>query len=853
MPAAASRKERGFARHARNTLNTLSLWSDDYLGTIGAGGTDYLPRTITASQSGTTVTASTSVFIKIYVGTRIMWASGEEAVITAVTTAGSGVTTCTVDRSQTVASGTATIRPKHLIGVTYGDSVGNRISPVLQKLMYRTLGFGGYVFQANNVEGNFGSQIASSNVAGGTTEPSGTPDYADFPWGARWVIPLAGSLTVSILNSFVSGAQRPLRHGLEPRERKHDTFVLVWKRAAGAFTVERKRFWDVTWTTVATVADASVGSRVFNFAKYTHTLGSDWEYRVTSTSGTIEVPLCILRNDTVAGYVHWPLSRGGDLINNFDSLPSASLAELCQIVGQPDFRTIFAYDASFGTTVPAPFRADLDTDRALWAAAVPTMDHIWFTGWEADTNLRSQQAWNIAIQEIAYDNDDSLVPLNALFGDFTTVGSRIGWLEDGVHPSVKGELILAHQFLQELGIAEHPVIREGRDVNARLGDFATLRLLGDDVGDRLRKAERRVARDKGARWNYGVGPALVGATGGAIGTSDFTILVELRVLPSANQLYIANAGVSGYTLVQNGGVNVIQNGAQLEIVLRDASGNAIIYRYSQFGTIFSGKTGTLVIRSDVANTRFDLFWDGDTVPGLEGAILGTTTSPLGVWSGTGSEFGIPQGPGSGADRQTDIFGTMFWRQQLSDAEIKAVSFGTAPQTTTPDFWWDFAEGIGRTTHDRSGNGRDAIWVASNPNQYSIGTGPIWLRPARGTLGRPWAATLNATTVLLPGDQIIAKYSAGRDLLLPAVAAVGDTIRVVKATNQTIRITQPALHQILTGLGGTIGTNATTIGTGGRIQFGGNYDSATLICTRAEAGVAYEWTLLDQTGAALTWT
>lgn len=833
----------GFGRYARNTLNTVSMWSDDYIGTYGAGGTDFFPRSITASQSGTTVTATTTVFEKLYVGARIIWDSGEEAVITAVDNSGSGwsaITTCTVDRSQTVSSSAATICQKHLIGLTYGDSAGNRISPLLQKLLYRTYGFGGYVIHANNVEENFGSQIAVVPLAGGAADATNDSLFADYPWGAVWTVPSAGTITFSLQNTFSNGVAREYRHGLEPSERKHDTAVLVWRRGAGAFTVERKRYWDAQWEAVTTVADASTGSTSFNHLKFSHDLGSDWEYRITSTSGTINVVSMTFRNDSQPGYIHWPLSRGGEFVSDFDQLSSAELAELAIIQGQPDFRCVMAFDTIPGTTTSATYKATLDTDRALWQAACPRTDHIWFTGWDANVEQSEQAAWIAAVKQVALANGDGLVALDELFGDFTTQGSAIGWVQDSVHPSIKGEAIIGHEFLRVTGLDQFPTAREGRDVNARRGDFASLYVLGDDLAARVRKAEQPYFSDgRGATWNSTLG-APVCSIGGALGTADFTISLDLTVPATVLATNYACIGTSGRSAAQNGGLVVFQDGPLLRIELRDGSGNTIDYRFAQFGTILGGKTGNLMIRSDVANARFDLFWDGKPIPGLVGTITGTTTLPLGTWSGTGTEFGIPQGTVSG--RQTDIYGAMLWRSRLTDAEIQAVAYAGQLQTTTPDFFWDFSEGIGRITRDKSGNLRDGQWFNSGPSEYNIGVGPTWKYPKRGVLGPVWNAGLNAVTVLLNGDNVIAAYSASRDLLLPTTAAIGEIIKVTVNSASTIRITQNASQQIKSG------ASATTAGTGGSLTIP-NASSVTLRCVAADT----TWIIEEVAGAALTFT
>lgn len=848
LPGALQRLENGFAQHARNTLNTLSMWSDDYIGTNGAGGVDWFPRPITASQTGTTVTASTAVFLKLYVGARIIWVTGEEAIITAVDNAGAGwaaITNCTVDRSQTVASGAATIRTKHMIGISYGDSVGNRIAGVLEKLLWRTLGFGGYVFTANNWEGNFGGQVAAVNLSGGAAEVSGSPHYAEFPWGQHWSIPASGSVTISLINNYANGNFRKLRQGFEHEEKKTNTFTVVWRREAGAFTVERKRFYDTSWELVDTIVDASTGARAFNFKTYSHDLRSDWQYRCTTTSGAVRVALFILKNDSVSGYVHWPMSRGGDLIENFDALESVDLAELCQIVGQPDFRTIFAYDAGATSgNLPADYTPEMAADRALWQAAAPCCDHVWFTGWEANTNEPQQRAWNQEILITALGNDDSMVTLEDLFADYATSGSLRGWVEDGVHPSIKAETIIAHRFFRAVGLADFPTVNEGRDVFAKRGEFSELKILGRDVGKRIGNLERSVAlsASRGLRWNFADQGTLRGQLSGAIGTGDFTMLWQYVARADLNQRYLALVNTDGLNLIANNQFAIIENGSTLLLYLRDGFGNSIEYRFRFAHLPIVGQRGILVLKGDASQGQFDLYWNGEPMVWVATEINGVTTTPFGTWEGIGDRFSIPQGTVAG--REDFLENCMVWRTALSEAEIKEVSETGRPGTRLPDFWWDFSEGIGRAVEDKTGNGRHGHFYKSNPQGYNVAQKPVWRFPKHGKFGLPWVADQSQITVLTPGDDVIAAYTANRDMLLPVAASLGDMIRVTINSSSLIRITQNAGQQIKSG------GSATTVGTGGRLTIP-NATSVTLRCV--VGGASTIWVVESHTGAALTWT
>lgn len=844
----------GYALRARNTQNTLAMLDRQAYGANGAGNPRDLPKTITASQTAAVVTASAAVFTKEHVGNIIVWSSGEEALITAVDNEASGwnaITTCTVDRSQTVSSGTAKIDAKPLVGVYFGDSIAYEVVMLLIRLWYRAFGFGGYILRPNGVDLNSLS-IAGASLAGGATEVVSTIDYATMPWSAYWSIPAGGSVTAQLLGVHSLGVERELNFGIKPENLLHDTCLVVWRRGAGSITIERKRIHDANWEFVETVADTSTGARAFNFKKYTHSLRVDWQYRVTGVSGTVRVAQISLLNRTTPGFVAWPLSRGGVNISDFDAIPSAELSELVQL-NMPDFRTVFSADAI--STDPAVPYASLSTDRALWSAAAPRTDNIWLGLWTVseanDAGGLKQRAWNSACRSIALENDENYISFDLLYQAYATGSSARGWLRDSIHSTKKGQAITAQFIERALGFAEHPLAAEGRNVNARnvVADAISLRgrdLAAENTALRL----RNVPQVRGAKWKKSPIAALTatGAFSAAIGAGDFSLLFDLDVLsdvPTAQMLATISSNI-GDTTAAASSITVYLEGNALLICLKSAANVAFIYKYNYFCTTYGGARRTMVLRSNRANARFDVFVDGLPAKGMEVAVtgIGGAGDTLSSWVGTGVDFGIPQSTSLASC--SHIYGVMAWLSALSDSEIYTTSLTGSP-ITTPEFNFEFDECGGRVVLDKSGNGKDAIFMAGNPNQYLVGTGPTWKGSLRG-LAPPWVATLGATSKLIAGDDVTHKYAGARDYELPDAPKMGDMVRLTKAAAQTVRIGHPALHQIKTGAGATVGTNATTVGTSGKLTLVGAYDSVTLKCVHAEAGVSYLWVVVEASSA-----
>ena len=836
----------GATGYLRNTMNTLSKWSDDIVGNAGASNVDLLPIGLTASQSGTTVTATTSVLSNLYVGMRILWDSGEEAVITAVITAvdSPATTTATVDRAQTVTSGPATIKAKHYIAVFYGDSLGQRLETVFCKLFWRKLGFGGIVLQAGSSNANSYSQSASVTLSAGASLVTDDLTYDDFPWSTHWSVPSGESVRFELLSTRALGVERPLNHGLAPQEMTFDTFIVAWLRQAGAAVVERKRRHDAAWVTAATVADTSVGSTKYSFVKLTHEARFDWQYRIRSTSGTVQVPLAVIRNDQAPGYLNWSIARGSRTLTDFAALSASDLGELGRIVGVPDTRFVFVFDAEAEETV-ATATADLEADRALWQSAMPRTDHVWVQGYEPVSNQAGQVEWNKATVNIALKYNDGLIALEDFFGDFETNIEGLGLTAGNgdTHVNSAGMVTAAWLWFRQFGLEDIPSLKEGRDISAQRGDFRTLRVLGRDVGAALTAIQTRpVARDRGLKWDNSLGEILVGlgAMGGAVGTGDVTISVGITVAPGdVGYAVISSDGGTASSLA--GSLAILQVIDSIRLVLTNGSGATLTYRWNYFRIILAGQTGVLTLRTDVANARVDWLWNGEHIEGLVFDSTLGTGDLLGTWSGTGTDFSIRSA--TTANAQT-CYSAMAWRSRLTDAQIRAVVAADAPAGTNPDFWWDFRGRSGRAVRDVSGNGKHArILRASDAQALNLtGTSLAWACPDASVLGNPWVGDLNAVTTLVPGDDVIAAFSANRDMLLPATAALGDVIRVTVNSTFTIRITQNVSQQI------KCGESATTVGTGGSLTIPNN-TSLTLRCI--VGGTSTVWVVESHTGAALT--
>ena len=850
----------GYAGQVRNTLSVASRLDRDKLGSSGPGNPNQFPNIITASQSGTTITASSADFRRIDAGMMIYWDTGEFARIIDVDTTLAAVTTCVADRSQTVDSGSARVDVKPFVICYQGDSLGTRVELGLKSELPRSFGWGGYIY--NPATGDSFSEVI--RYAGGAAVQNTSDEWGVFPTGSYWSVPLGGSVEFGPFGYYANGVARPQLYGLNPEDQKHDTFYVVWKRAAGAFRIERKRAYDPEWVVAETVADASIGSTTYGHRRVSHTEGYDWQYRIVSTSGTIKIAYAGYINEGNPGYVRWDISRGSlgdskDLKRFSDTFPSDALTELCRIFN-PDMRITLTAD-------PNVVAGDLDCiaeSTAMWDTASGRIDHVWIERWNAldiSTDVQDLTDYNTEVRAFAVANGHTFLPTLDLFDDYETSIRPLNLLDDTIHPGRVGSFILTKQFLQITGLKDLPSAKSSKKIDSETADISTLRIRGRDVRAQLDQAMRRVgtARPRGAVWSDEDG-FLRNDNGisSAIGTGDFTFqwtgkLKEVS-LATSGAVLLKIDGDSSSAVVQDGGIRIGIESRFLRIRMNDASGNKIIYQYEYFPLAHEEEEGTLTIRSDVANSRFDIFWNGEPAISAEkNLISGDTTSPLGTWSGTGSGVQVALGPDA-ARTIRYVKGIGFWKSRLTDSEIKTNAF-TQWFETTPEFFWAFDEGAGRAAFDQSGNGHTGIWLFGGATPLRA-KGPVWLNPLRGELAP--VAPINISSALFtlfPGDNILwqgVTLNATRkwDIDGETPPKVGDVIKFTNAvdvTTHNVRIGQPALHQIKSG------SSATTIGTGGYIQFADAASSVTLTCSRADAGVAYEWILTNREGGTLSFT
>ncbi|KHQ50393.1 hypothetical protein [Mameliella alba] len=842
----------GYVGQIRNTLSVAARIDRDKIGPNGPGNPNQFPNAITASQSGTTITASGADFRRLDAGMMVYWDAdpNQFARILDVDSSSAPVTSVPASRSQTVSSAAATVDVKPLVFCFQGDSLGIRLERALRRVLWRSVGFGGLV----RMPAQGDHFIDSLTVSGGASIENTSDEWDAFPTGSYWNLPVGGDVTYALFSEYALGNRRAIIPGLSSEQMRTDTFTLVWRRGAGSIRIDRRRVYDPEWETVETIADTSTGSTSFNFHRAKHDLSTLWEYRVVGLSGTVKVAAMALTNEAEPGWVSWDMSRGSlgdskDLKRFADNFPASDLRELWEIFNADQHIALTADPADD----VAAHLAYIEDATALWDTATGgRIDHVWLEQWDSSTGVPDYAE---AARQFAVANGHTFIPFLDLFGDYATQIRPLNLLQDLIHPGNTGMEVMAWQYMRLTGLTSLPVLRWGQDVRAQNVDAVNLSINGRDVkADMETLSQRAPIPLRGATWSDDDGVlSLEDALSGDLGTSDFTFQIAGKLKETASGIVGLLKLDSDNTsaLLQDGGLSIYQESRYLKVDLSDGSGNVIGYDFEYFTQAYDEIEGVVTIRSDVANGRFDLFWNGLPAIGTRGEVTGTTTSPLGTWSGTGTEVRVAMGPNA-SNTNHYVKGIGFWSERLSDEEIANNAF-TGWYETEPEWFWAFDEGAGRAVFDKTGQGRDGFWLAGGATPLNA-DGPQWLYPRRGSL--PPLSVVDRDSgafKLVPNERVLftgVTLTTTRTWTLPETPQVGDMVELVNAVDVStydLRIGQAALHQIKSG------ASSTTIGTGGYIQFGGAADRVRLVCSRAQAGVAYEWIVAEQQGAALTFT
>jgi hypothetical protein len=431
------------------------------------------------------------------------------------------------------------------------------------------------------------------------------------------------------------------------------------------------------------------------------------------------------------------------------------------------------------------------------------------------------------------------------------------WLVDVTHVNALGQNELIRTFMEASGLLTHWSANATKPITTSSAAVDTLALNGYDQTTKNRELRNAYFGERG-------GISFTGSTSNyifnntpvaTIGAGSFTVCGWFRVPTGPltdGEIFGLRSSLSGSNQASSFSLGYSTGQAKLALSVRD-SGNTTTTVFGSGTTTQAGtasyewaqRVGSIVfvaVRRNASATGGEwplTVWIGDTKYIATGGTYAIAlNSDL-----SGSYLKLGAVSSSVASTGLECYGIRYFQSALTDAQIqKMARDGSAPTGATID--WAANELRGSVLHDRSGNGIDGIWVEA-------ATGISWVWPQSD---RPRVVTANSTQ-LVANEAVVTGSGNGNlnVLTLPASPKQGDWVAVSGYASGKWKVAQPAGAQIVTAAGGTVGTNATTAGTGGYIQAAQRYDAIKLRCVYSNTSTpSYIWVVDGAVPASLTW-
>jgi hypothetical protein len=409
---------------------------------------------------------------------------------------------------------------------------------------------------------------------------------------------------------------------------------------------------------------------------------------------------------------------------------------------------------------------------------------------------------------------------------------------DGAHLSATGRDTYAGMVLRDMGLIDNLVTKVSRDVKALVVDSTDYRVKGlSIVRDSQSAIEETWKRTRGLATASGIWTAKTGIP--VVGTGDFTIATHVWVRAAANwgsdrlgnlqDFSNSSKGIAAYRSSTNQirvGITTAAAGLDKNLVFDEAS---IVDTIACLALVRSSG----VVKAYLNGLLLSILDNGG---GGSASYADSIDSQYYLANGTGVLATSPV-----------LMESAFWNSALTALQLYSY-YKTKVAPGSPSLLWRYRQNSGNIIPDESGNNNHGEMFSNFNNNQN----PTYKwNAATGA-----AVLMNRTTgTVLPVNQPVVSFHTGSLVTwsLPPTPSIGDVVEVIGSGSGGWRITQPANHQIREGAGGTIGTNATTVGTGGRIASTNRYDSVKLMCVSPdyETSTDYRWVILRKNGT-LAW-
>lgn len=788
----------------------------------------------------------------------------------------------------------------HLRVAMWGDSVGrDYIYDRAMCQLWREYGFGGLFWVGQGSNGTF-ITVTQSGV---------TYNTSDFD-----VTPCGFTATLGVSDSIAWVYSKNFENDLRLADMlcTKATILYVRESGAGSFDVETSDATGRTWTTAAAAVDAAAVSTSVASVTVDMDPNPQAQVRVVhDAGGNVRIVGVLLYRDDASGLILMPMTQGGinveqvdtaavtaaydglmgvlqpdvmfwsakddltqlqdhldsmvgkvengwpyfdwcfviptaEVGDDFGSLDSASreyLRDYATANGHAvfDFRAIVRnYADSLRPIEPA--RAVTSISRSGTTATATLSNHGYESNDIVSISGAADANFNATLAKITVVNANSFTYTVANTGATSEASAQVqelaGTFQDTAHLSSQGRDEVGPWLLREVGLLGNNLASEGRSVRAAsIEAYDALTFQGESVPTQYRRANDAAWRRTRGLTTDTFGVFSTGPVVTDIATGDFTI--SLHALATALENGWAIKLQSGSGAGNTPSINLQRSSTdQLRVTLRNEANNANADRNYNNSGIDSllGEIAhlTLVRESGVVN----LFLNGEMLTS-PAADTGTPTFADSIQS---ERLRIYAGATSSA---VTFYEAAFWSSALTPTQIRDY-YRSRVAPGSPEILYRFRDNVGNFITDESGNDRhgEIPIYSSNPSPTwtwaaAIGNGAVYSDYEPSTFKLNMAHVLGASNL--------------QEWTLPTPRAIGDWIGVIGQGSSGWAILQPAGHQIFTGAGNTVGTNATTAGATGKLASTARYDSVKLRCVKCDLVTPdIEWVVENQSGT-LAWT
>lgn len=587
----------------------------------------------------------------------------------------------------------------------------------------------------------------------------------------------------------------------------------------GSFTVKEFLNGDrnntVTLGTVDTDASAGLAVTEFDLAS-----GKNAEVSIEWVSGTVRVVGVLLENTAVNGFGCAFLDEGGIDMEDINTMPQANVDTTLDLL-RPDLLTWSMKDNQ-----PAVPKLDdfYTRTQSAWASdflvIVPYPDDRRDTQAEIDSDILPIRQWAID-NNVDYYNTLQDVPSYQY-------GVNQGWFADSTHLNTLAGRILSSRLWRATGLLpDYNGYKQDKTLKKETVHVSEdFYIKGSSIKNNLESLNLQNIKDAGIIFKAGsFGKAFNLVSFGNVGTDDVLMFIKFRMPPVMDDFQLLGIrsvlGGSGGDSLELSIKN--DNQSQVSILLGDEifnSGTAHTYLESRLGEIVN----IAVVRNNNLDNKIILSIDGKSYQ----------LSNLNNYENTNIDAGnlkIGSQNTSLGEQDFIVYQAGMNRDSYTIDEVNAVTIN--PQSIDFETFADFTERRGL--------------LSGKSDPYKL-DGVNWASPFEPVVSIMKNAGTNNT--INRNDVAIANFNSNsnpQNFTLPSTPKEGDLIEVEGFGQGKWIVKQPALHQILTGAGTTVGVDATTIGIGGSLTATERYDCVTLRCVSVSIGVAYKWVIKSKTG------